>query len=140
MKTALIVAAALAATFLTAPAHAAGDVVCSMRDTLGNNLTYAFGSNSFNANGTFGGTMVETGFKKNGTAVVSDVGQRPIWVYGSNAIGGFSLYSRAAPGWTLNVVSNGAAMLTHNGRFAGNGFCNTPLTGATQADVGDLGH
>ena len=65
MKTALIVAAAVATTVLTAPAYAA-DIVCSIHDTVGNNLTYAFGGNSTNANGTFGGTMVESGFE--GTA------------------------------------------------------------------------
>jgi hypothetical protein len=94
---------------------------------VGNNLTYAFGGNSFNASGTFGGTMVETSFKKNGTAVVSDVGQHPIWIYGGNPIGGFSLISRAAPGWTINVVGNGAAMLNRWPR------CPPGMMSATQA-------
>ena len=70
-------AAAVATAVLTAPAYAA-DIVCSTHDTVGNNLTYAFGGNSTNANGTFGGTMVETGFDRNGTSTFSQVGWRPI--------------------------------------------------------------
>jgi hypothetical protein len=136
MKPALIVAAAVATTVLTAPVYAA-DIVCSIHDTVGNNLTYAFGGNSTNANGTFGGTMVETGFDRNGTSTFSQVGRRPIWIFGGNAVGGFNLYSRAAPGWAIAVGPSGGATLTHNDRFAGSGWCRA--TGATQADVGDLG-
>jgi hypothetical protein len=137
MKT-LLVAAAVATVALSAPAYARGDITCSIRDTVGNNLTYAFGDNTFNAKGSFGGTEVETGFDKNGTSVFTEVGRRPIWVYGANTGGGFNLYSRAAPGWAISVVGNGAAMLTHNGRFAGNGWWQT-AGGATQASVGDQG-
>jgi opacity protein-like surface antigen len=90
MRKLLLAAAALAA--LAAPARAS-DIVCGIRDAYGNNLVYAFGGNSYNANGTFGGTVVETGFDKNGTSVISRVGQRPIWVYGANRGGGFNLYS-----------------------------------------------
>ena len=135
MRKLLLAAAALAA--LAAPARAS-DIVCGIRDAYGNNLVYAFGGNSYNANGTFGGTVVETGFDKNGTSVISRVGQRPIWVYGANRGGGFNLYSRAAPGWAISVLQGGNATLTHNGYFAGGGSCQT-TGGATQANVGDQG-
>ena len=76
---------------------------------LGNNLVYAFADNSYNANGTFGGTVVETGFDKNGRSTFSQVGRRPIWIYGANQGGGFNLYSREAPGWTIGWVARPAA-------------------------------
>ncbi len=136
MKKLLLAAVALAA--LAVPAHAG--VVCSIQDTFGNNLTYAFGGNTYNANGSFGGTMVETGFDKNGTAVISRVGQRPIWIYGGNRGGGYNLYSRAAPGWTISVLQGGSATLTHNGYFAGGGSCSAGGGGGTQASVGDQGY
>ena len=72
MRKLLLAAAALAA--LAAPARAS-NIVCGIRDAYGNNLVYAFGDNSYNANGTFGGTVVETGFDKNGTSVISRVGR-----------------------------------------------------------------
>jgi hypothetical protein len=81
-------------------AHAGG-LVCNVQDTVGSRMVYAFGPNTTNANGSFGGTMVETGFEKNGRMVVSEVGVRPVWIYSGNMSGGFDLYSRAAPGWML---------------------------------------
>jgi opacity protein-like surface antigen len=133
-----LVLAAVAAISLSGAAHAG--VVCDMHDTRGNSLTYAFGSNTVNTNGSFGGTMVETAFRKNGTNVISDVGQRPVWVFGGNVSGGYNLYSRAAPGWSLSVLGNGSATLTHNGRFAGGGYCNRAEEAASQTtDVGDQG-
>jgi hypothetical protein len=134
-----LVIAAVAAISLSGAAHAG--VVCDMHDTVGNSLTYVFGANTVNTNGSFGGTMVETGFRKNGTNVVSDVGQRPIWVFGGNFAGGYNLYSRAAPGWSLSVLGGGSATLTHNGRFAGGGYCNRvdDAPAQTTADVGDQG-
>ena len=77
-------------------------------DTVGNNLTYAFGGNSTNTSGTFGGTMVETGFEKNGRMTISEVGIRPIWIYSGNRGGGYNLYSRAAPGWSLLSINAAA--------------------------------
>jgi hypothetical protein len=131
--------AAVAAISLGGAAHA-GELVCNMNDTLGNRLTYVFGSNTYNANGTYGGTLVETGFEKNGTIVISERGSRPIWIYGSNRGGGFNLYSRSAPGWSLRSV-NGNAILAHNGRLAGRGFCSASDTaGTTAANVGDQGY
>ena len=135
-----LLATAAFALALAAPIAAHANIVCDMHDTLGNNLTYAFGSNTVNTNGSFGGTMVETAFRKNGTNVISDVGQRPVWVFGGNVSGGYNLYSRAAPGWSLSVLGNGSATLTHNGRFAGGGYCNRAEEAVPQAaDVGDQG-
>jgi hypothetical protein len=127
--------AAVAAISLAAPAHAAGDIVCSITDTLGNNLIYAFGNNTNTVGNTdrnFSGTMVETGFDKNGKSVFSRVGQRPIWIFNGGQ-NGFSLYSREAPGWAIAVRRGDVATLTYNGRFAGGGSCQT------EADVGDQG-
>jgi hypothetical protein len=133
MKTLLF--AAVAAISFGGVAHAG--ITCNMRDTVGNNLTYEFGDNTTNTSGGFGGTMVETGFEKNGTMVVSERGLRPIWIYGGNRDGGLNLYSRNAPGWVLSIV-NGGATLTHNGRFAGGGTCSTPPA-VTADNVGDQG-
>jgi hypothetical protein len=138
MKKALIMAAALA--ILVAPAAQAKDIVCHMTDTLGNALTYAFGANSQNADGSFGGTMVETGFEKNGRMVLSEVGNRPIWTFsGDNR--GFTLYSREAPGWAISIARNDAAVLTHNGYRAGYGSCGATVaqSGPSADTVGDLG-
>jgi hypothetical protein len=124
---------------LAAPIAAHADIGCNIRDTVGNNLTYMFGANSVNSDGSFGGTLVETGFEKNGTMVISERGVRPIWLFNANVAGGYNLHSRAAPGWTLSVFGS-RATLTHNGRFAGGGYCNPVTAGAGSAvQVGDLG-
>jgi hypothetical protein len=124
---------------LIGQAHAAsaGKLACHIQDTSGNRLIYMFGSNSYNADGSYGGTMVETGYERNGRMVFSERGVRPIWIYGGNAGGGFNLYSRADPGWSLSVAGDGTAMLLHGGRLAGNGGCHGG--GATAGNVGDLG-
>jgi hypothetical protein len=91
--------------------------------------------------------MVETGFAKNGRVTVSPVGIRPIWTFSGYANGDYTLSSREAPGWAINVFDAGAATLTHNGRFAGSGYCGpkaapqvpAQAAGPTQATVGDLG-
>ena len=129
--------AAVAAISLGGAAQA-GEFGCNIQDTVGNRLTYLFGDNTTNANGTYGGTVVETGFEKNGRMVISERGLRPVWIYGGNTAGGFNLYSRAAPGWAISVLQGGNATLTHNGYFAGGGSCQT-TGGATQANVGDQG-
>jgi hypothetical protein len=134
IKTLLLVA--FATISIAGAAHAG--VVCNVRDTAGNNLTYAFGENSHNGNGSFGGTMVETGFEKNGQMVISEKGVRPIWIYAGNVGGGYDLYSRANPGWVLSVT-NSAATLGHNGRFAGSGSCTTSAPASTASNVGDQG-
>jgi hypothetical protein len=135
MKKYLLSAVVVAA--LSPSAHAG--VVCNVTDTLGNALTYEFGGNSVNADGSFGGTMVETGFAKNGRVTVSPVGIRPIWTYSGNAFG-YTLYSREAPGWALDVYNAGGAQLTHNGRIAGTGTCASSAPAQTAGNVGDLGH
>ena len=47
--------AAIAAIALGGVAHA-GEIACNIQDTVGNRLTYLFGDNTFNDNGTYGGT------------------------------------------------------------------------------------
>jgi len=136
MNTKLLLA--VAAISLSGAGHA-GEFVCNVQDTVGNHLTYAFGANTTNANGAFGGTMVETGFKKNGQMVISERGLRPIWIYSGKQGGGLNLYSRADPGWMLSVDRAGGAMLSHNGRFAGGGACSGLAPALTAGSVGDQG-
>jgi hypothetical protein len=80
MKKTLIALAAFAGIAAASPASATqwGDLACSIRDTGGNALAYSFGRNTVNANGSFGGTVVENGFDKNGTSVFTQAGKRPI--------------------------------------------------------------
>lgn len=92
-------------------------IVCSIQDTVGNQLTYVFGPNLDNS-------VVETAFEKNGRMVISEVGNRPVWTITTPGGGVFSYSSQDAPGWVLS--SNGytdQAVLTHNGGFAGSGSC-----------------
>jgi hypothetical protein len=129
----------LAAISAISIANAAkADVACNVTDTQGNRLTYLFGVNTENTNGTFGGTMVETGFEKNGTMTMSEVGIRPIWVFTANQGGGYNLNSRVNPGWTMSVVGY-RAMLTHNGNFIAGGRCAKSDRGVDQNNVGDQG-
>ena len=85
-----------AAVSMTAEAHAG--IICSITDTVGNQLTYVFGPNLNNS-------VVETGFKKNGRTVISEVGNRPVWTITTPGGGVFSYSSQEAPGWVLS--SNG---------------------------------
>jgi hypothetical protein len=149
MYKAMIMAAALAAVATPALATSATDLVCSIRDNTGNNLIYTFDGNSQNANGSVGGTMVETGFSKNGRDTFSQVGNRPIWIYEANRLGGILLKSREAYGWHIgtDALPNGerfrvVANLFHGDNIVGHGWCGRDLTasnGATQYSVGDRG-
>jgi hypothetical protein len=134
MKRTLLVA--VAAVALAAPAHAA--FVCNITDTKGDDLTYSFVKNTYNADGSFGGTMVEDGFSRNGRVTVSPVGARPIWTVTANAAGGYNLHSREAPGWYISVA-NGSVGLFHNSVFKGSGSCRL-TNGVTAANVGDQGY
>lgn len=147
-----ILAAAALTIALSAPAaHATeyGDLLCHLHDIGDNNLYYTFNGNSWNVDNSFGGTMVETGFSKNGKSVISNVGQRPIWTFNENVAHGMNLHSREAPGWTLSLTNihtvngmwNSDVTLTKDGRFIGGGVCARPVSRAqTSATVGDLGN
>ena len=68
------IALALGAALL-APVAADANVAalrCQIINSQGSQLVYLFGDNT-------NSTVVETAFKKNGTIVASDVGQRPTW-------------------------------------------------------------
>jgi hypothetical protein len=136
MKRTLMLAAAAISLFAALPARA-GTTVCNMTDNYGNALTYLFVDNTYNANGTYGGTVVEDGFMKNGRATVSPIGNRPIWVYGANRGGGFNVYSREAPGWSIRSI-RGRAILAHNNSIVGYGTCGGG--GVTAYNVGDQGN
>ncbi len=146
MKNALL--AAVAAIVLAAPAHATSDtdLMCTVTDTLGNSLIYTFDGNRGDD-----GSMVETGFDKNGKSVFSRVGQRPIWFVHQNSFAGMTLRSDDAPDWAL-VLKNirgpksnlhAEVVLTHSGRLAGRGTCGRSLEAVrdngNSADVVDNG-
>jgi hypothetical protein len=133
MKKALLTAVALAT--IATSAHA--KVSCDITDTAGNALIYQFGDNTIADNGD--GTMVETGFSKNGRVTFSPVGARPISIHTLDGYGGYSLHSSEAPGWALRVANSDAATLTHNGRYAGGGICSFVMPRAAAAPVGDQG-
>jgi hypothetical protein len=116
----VIIAALLAAA--AGSAHAAE--VCTITDTLGNDLTYEFGPNTNR-------TMVETSFTKNGRTTVSDVGTRPVWTWVNDQL----LRSQEAPGWSINMESG---TLIHNGRVAGTGWCGEDAS-KVAGPVGDQG-
>ena len=145
MKTAVF-AAALIIGATAAHASSWGDLLCSIKDTGRNNLIYTFGNNTENADGSVGGTFVETGLNKNGTVVTSQPGRRPVWIYTGNTVGGLTLYSRAAPGWSIiigninkaNGIYRADAMLFNNRTPVGTGECLRPEAN-TAATVGDLG-
>ena len=73
MKTALLAAALIIGGLSQSHATQPGDLACSIHDVTGNALTYTFGPNSTNANGSLGGTFVETGFDKNVFDVIKTV-------------------------------------------------------------------
>ena len=141
-----VLAAALIAASSPALASSSTDLICTVKDTANNSLIYTFDGNSRNDDGSFGGTMVETGFDKNGTSVMSAVGKRPVWIYSGNTVGGMTLYSRAAPGWLLVIGDmthrsdglHAKVMLAHNDKAIGVGECYRASV-PTADSVGDLG-
>jgi hypothetical protein len=109
-----LLALALAAALIApASAIARDGLLCHITDSQGSDLTYAFGQNTAT-------TMVETGFRKNGVGVFSDVGQRPVWT-GTFTPDTITLHSVEAPGWQIYMGPNAEAVLSHNGRWAGSG-------------------
>lgn len=142
-KTAIAAAMCLAAM----PAFAAlNPLVCDVYDNQGSRIDYSFVVNSTNADGSLGGTIVETAFSKNGRQVAYPIGKRPIWVWrpdGSNA----NFYPRNDPGWALvlqgpqtqNGVMRFPAVLVQGQAARGQGFCYIADLMPTAATVPDLG-
>jgi hypothetical protein len=130
-------------------AHATGpnDIFCKVRDSAGNNLTYTFGANTENKNGSIGGTFVETGFAKNGVSQFSAPGQRPIWIFGVNNWGGLTISSRSALGWAIvqgaitdkDGVFGAEAWLYHNNAVIASGGCIRNHSADTADTVPDQG-
>ena len=152
MRKVIIAAALLASVSSQAFATSATDLVCSIKDNVGNNLIYTFDGNSRNADGSAGGTMVETGFEKNGRDTFSQVGNRPVWTWTLNRVGGVVLFSNEARGWRIGTGAfppgNGRfsmpASLFHGERIVGEGWCGRDMTasnggGVTASNVGDQG-
>jgi hypothetical protein len=148
VKKLLLSVAMFAAVATPAFASSLTDLGCTIRDTSGTTNYYTFDGNTKNANGTAGGTMVETGYERNGVTVASEVGRRPIWIWNANRSGGVTLWSRQAPGWfigtsnmtTVNGVWGGPAALYRNNRLVGSGSCSRILNnGVTASNVGDQG-
>jgi hypothetical protein len=119
---ALAVAATVAAITPAVAHDYSSDFVCSVTDNTGNRLVYTFANNTGNADGSAGGTYVETGFVKNGQPVVSPVGYRPIWFWAVNGASGV-IASKEAPGWRIVLDPAMRATLAHNGRQVGWGSC-----------------
>jgi hypothetical protein len=81
-----------------------GDLICTLTDNFGNRLMYLFANNTDNADGSSGGTFVETGFAKNNDRpVVSPVGRRPIWIWNGDGRSMLIITSRDAPDWSLRL-------------------------------------
>jgi hypothetical protein len=150
MKKLLLSVAMFATVATPAFATSATDLVCSIRDNTGNDLIYTFDGNSQNADGSAGGTMVETGFSKNGRDTFSPVGNRPVWIYEGNRVGGILLHSREAQGWRIGTGHLPAgdkfmvtANLFHGANIVGTGWCGRDMTASngddTAATVGDRG-
>ena len=140
--------ATLSGLALIAPAMArdyTGDLLCNLTDTRGNRITYGFGNNSHNADGTLGGTFVETGFEKNGALTTYPTGARPVWLYTANQFDALTVVSRNAPSWRVvmgritenNGILGAPAVLIDGTTPKARGACyrRTMDTGAT---VGDL--
>ena len=143
MKTAILAAsisifAIAAGAFSQAHADPLEPLACNITDISGNALIYAFGPNTVNSNGSFGGTVVEIGFDKNGTATVSPAGMRPIWIYTGFPDGHLYLAARADPGWAIQIDGSDRAILTHRSQFMGSGDCAFQSFG-DQHSVGDQG-
>ena len=133
MNRILTAALAIATLAGVSSAHATQntDLFCSVTDTQGSKIIYTFANNSDNADGSVGGTMVETGFSKNGHDVFAPVGGRPIWIVSLNRLGGLTIASRNDAGWALveGAVGNnrgvyaGPVALYHNNRIVASGGC-----------------
>lgn len=143
-----ILAAAVSA-LLAVPACAhdyTGDLICKIRDNSGQTNLYAFADNTKNANGTIGGTFVETGYTSTRRSVAAPAGMRPVWIYSANDAGGITIASRADPGWFIvvgrgsqgNGVFGGDAVLMHGARAVGWGEC-ARRSASTAATVPDMG-
>ena len=153
MKKLLLSVAMFGAIATPAFASSATDLICTITDLQGSKLYYTFDGNTHNANGTDGGTMVETGFEKNGRlghvrsgpAPDLDMELQPIpWRH--------ALVARGA-GWFLGTLNmrtvngwwSGPAELYHNSRLAGSGECTRYVGGiasnggVTASNVGDQG-
>jgi hypothetical protein len=154
MKTTILAALATASAFTFmafAPAHAWAssptDLVCNIHDTAGNNLFYTFDGNTKNSDGTLGGTMVETGFEKNDVSTISEVGQRPVWIWSGNKVGGVTLWPQRNQSWLLGLdpwkikerFYTATAHLFHNGHFIGEGACVRDVA-AVNGDANDANH
>ena len=151
MKTAIFAAslsifAIAAGAFSQAHAHDfTTDLMCQVTGVTGNHSAWSFANNTGTADGSEGGTFVETGYSGNGKEVYSTPGRRPIWVYGANNLGGLTLLSREAPGWSIVMAGlvrhpdyvGGDASLVHNGHIIGWGQC-VRQAAPTAGGVGDV--
>ena len=144
----IVISAAVLMAFCV-PAAASLD--CGVTFNNGETAGWVFSLNTQNADGSFGGTVVEEGYVGNERVVQSQIGHRPVWVLSQNRSGGVTLASRNDPGWVL--VQRGAhgsdfygpVSLFHNNRVVAVGACHTtvednggrPDTAATVPDMGN---
>ena len=104
MKTRMAIIIASLALSGTANSHDfSSDIICAITDTSGKVNGYAFANNTENADGSVGGTMVETRYAGGRITAQSEPGSRPVWVWYGNKAGGMTLESRDAPGWKIGM-------------------------------------
>jgi hypothetical protein len=139
----------IAALVVAAPAVAhdyTNDLFCAVTDNTGRKVAWTFANNSDNADGSIGGTMVQTAFSRNGKFLEGQVGSRPVWIMFANQAGGLTLLPRNDRGWALVIsdiyASNssqteGKATLYHNSNVIGIGEC-ARRTGMTSGTIGDV--
>jgi hypothetical protein len=133
----LAIIAVAAATVLTATPSFAGVLTCNIIDTSRNALTWEFGLNTKNKNGSIGGTMVENVFVKNKQIIASMPGSRPIWIWGQNQAGGVLLVQRSDENWHIGTsYDGGQATLFHNNQAVGWGQCQ--ITGSNAVTAGNV--
>ena len=142
----IALAAALALAGQAQAHDYSGDILCRVTESDGQRSAWSFAPNTIGADGAAVSTFIETSYLGHGKSVVSQVGARPVWIMKPNRMGGVTLLSQGAPGWSL-VVSNvgrsgpmllgGDATLVHNGVLVGAGQCAKRAL-PTAAAVGDV--
>jgi hypothetical protein len=129
----------------------ARDLQCSVTGADGSPMAWSFATNMRNADGSVGGTMVETSSRSHGRDISAAPGSRPVWVFEARPDGDLTLVSRSNPGWSIvashfvdssHGTVSGHAAAYHNGSAFGEGICArqyAPANLPNAATVPDLG-
>jgi hypothetical protein len=105
------------------------DLHCAVTENDGSHVLWSFAWNSAD-------TLVETGYIGGGKAVISQAGQRPVWVVIRSG-GTIDLIPRATPAWRLHEDQQGTLTLVHRSAIVGAGRCswNQQPTSETVPDI-----